>query len=545
MSTDLAQLAPLAVLIPFLGAALNFVIVHRNRLQRTVTVGAMALTLVLDAVMLADVWNQGPQAVHLGGWAAPYGIVMVVDQLSALMLVVSVVVSLAVLVYAVSEGVAGGDDEGPISIFYPTFLLLVAGVSNAFLAGDLFNLYVGFEILLTASYVLLTMGGTAQRIRAGVTYVVVSVISSILFLITLGMIYGATGTVNMADLSVKLADLPQGTQLQLHLMLLIAFGVKAAVFPLSFWLPDSYPTASAPVTAVFAGLLTKVGVYSIIRTETLLFPDRQINGLLMWVALLTMFVGILGALAQIDIKRMLSFTLISHIGYMIFGIAVGTPQALAAVVYYIAHHIVIQTSLFLVAGLIERRGGSTNVDRLAGMLRISPLLGVLYLIPALNLGGIPPFSGFLGKVGLLEAGIASGTWLDYLLVGVSVLVSLLTLLALIRVWNRVFLRRVEDAEYPDPVLRATTAQGHRPLNSRVVTGNPGSVLSGGSEVVLLPRTMVGATTALVVVGVALTVFAGPLFDLAGSAADNQVHPDRYVDAVLAPVGEGGVSEEAP
>ena len=414
MSTDLAQLAPLAVLIPFLGAALNFVIVHRNRLQRTVTVGAMALTLVLDAVMLADVWNQGPQAVHLGGWAAPYGIVMVVDQLSALMLVVSVVVSLAVLVYAVSEGVAGGDDEGPISIFYPTFLLLVAGVSNAFLAGDLFNLYVGFEILLTASYVLLTMGGTAQRIRAGVTYVVVSVISSILFLITLGMIYGATGTVNMADLSVKLADLPQGTQLQLHLMLLIAFGVKAAVFPLSFWLPDSYPTASAPVTAVFAGLLTKVGVYSIIRTETLLFPDRQINGLLMWVALLTMLVGILGALAQIDIKRMLSFTLISHIGYMIFGIAVGTPQALAAVVYYIAHHIVIQTSLFLVAGLIERRGGSTNVDRLAGMLRISPLLGVLYLIPALNLGGIPPFSGFLGKVGLLEAGIASGTWLDYL-----------------------------------------------------------------------------------------------------------------------------------
>lgn len=544
MSTDLAQLAPLAVLIPFLGAALNFVIVHRNRLQRTVTVGAMALTLVLDAVMLADVWNQGPQAVHLGGWAAPYGIVMVVDQLSALMLVVSVVVSLAVLVYAVSEGVAGGDDEGPISIFYPTFLLLVAGVSNAFLAGDLFNLYVGFEILLTASYVLLTMGGTAQRIRAGVTYVVVSVISSILFLITLGMIYGATGTVNMADLSVKLADLPQGTQLQLHLMLLIAFGVKAAVFPLSFWLPDSYPTASAPVTAVFAGLLTKVGVYSIIRTETLLFPDRQINGLLMWVALLTMLVGILGALAQIDIKRMLSFTLISHIGYMIFGIAVGTPQALAAVVYYIAHHIVIQTSLFLVAGLIERRGGSTNVDRLAGMLRISPLLGVLYLIPALNLGGIPPFSGFLGKVGLLEAGIASGTWLDHLLVGVSVLVSLLTLLALIRVWNRVFLRRVEDAEYPDPVLRATTAQGHHPRSSRVVTGNPGSVLSGASEVVLLPRTMVGATTALVVVGVALTVFAGPLFDLAGSAADNLVHPDRYIDAVLAPVGEGGVSEEA-
>ncbi|OXS85394.1 Na+/H+ antiporter subunit D [Kocuria marina] len=543
MTTDPAQFAPLAVLIPFLGAALNFIIVHRNRLQRGVTVGAMVLTLILNAFMLANVWNQGPQVVHLGDWAAPYGIVMVVDQLSALMLVVSVVVSLAVLIYAVSEGVANGDDEGPISIFYPTFLLLVAGVSHAFLAGDLFNLYVGFEILLTASYVLLTMGGTAQRIRAGVTYVVVSVISSILFLISLGMIYGATATVNMADLSVKLADLPQGTQMQLHLMLLIAFGVKAAIFPLSFWLPDSYPTASAPVTAVFAGLLTKVGVYSIIRTETLLFPGTQIKDLLMWVALLTMIVGILGALAQIDIKRMLSFTLISHIGYMIFGIALGTQAALAAVVYYIAHHIVIQTSLFLVAGLIERRGGSTNVDRLAGMLKISPLLGVLYMIPALNLGGIPPFSGFLGKVALLEAGVEAGTWLSYLLVGVSVFVSLLTLMALIRVWNRVFLRNVDDAEYPDPVLRATTAEGRRPRTSRAVAGKSGSRFSGRSPVVLLPGTMVGATTALVAVGVALTVFAGPLFDLADNASENLINPDRYVNAVLAPVGPGGVSEE--
>lgn len=543
MTTDPAQFAPLAVLIPFLGAALNFIIVHRNRLQRGVTVGAMVLTLILNAFILANVWNQGPQVVHLGDWAAPYGIVMVVDQLSALMLVVSVVVSLAVLIYAVSEGVASGDDEGPISIFYPTFLLLVAGVSHAFLAGDLFNLYVGFEILLTASYVLLTMGGTAQRIRAGVTYVVVSVISSILFLISLGMIYGATATVNMADLSVKLADLPQGTQMQLHLMLLIAFGVKAAIFPLSFWLPDSYPTASAPVTAVFAGLLTKVGVYSIIRTETLLFPGTQIKDLLMWVALLTMIVGILGALAQIDIKRMLSFTLISHIGYMIFGIALGTQAALAAVVYYIAHHIAIQTSLFLVAGLIERRGGSTNVDRLAGMLRISPLLGVLYMIPALNLGGIPPFSGFLGKVALLEAGVEAGTWLSYLLVGVSVFVSLLTLMALIRVWNRVFLRNVDDAEYPDPVLRATTAEGRRPRTSRAVAGKSGSRFSGRSPVVLLPGTMVGATTALVAVGVALTVFAGPLFDLADNASENLNNPDRYVNAVLAPVGPGGVSEE--
>ena len=546
MTVDFAQLAPLAVIIPFLGAALSLLLLRRNALQRTVAIGSLVLTLAVEALILGTTWNLGPQAVHLGGWEAPWGIVMVVDQLSSLMLVVSTVVSLAVLVYASGQGVADGDEEGPISIFHPSFLILVAGGSNAFLAGDLFNLYVGFEILLTASYVLMTMGGTVQRIRTGVTYVVVSVISSVLFLITIAMIYAATGTINMADLSVKLEGLPVGTQMQLHLMLLIAFGIKAAVFPLSFWLPDSYPTASAPVTAVFAGLLTKVGVYSIIRTETVLFPGERLDDLLMWVALLTMVVGILGALAQIDIKRMLSFTLISHIGYMIFGVAVGTQEALSATVYYVAHHIVIQTSLFLVAGLIERRGGSTNVDRLAGMARISPLLALLYLVPALNLGGIPPFSGFLGKTGLLQAGVDQGDGLAYALVAGSVAVSLLTLLALIRVWNRVFLRAPEDAEYPDPILLAPVPAGSRFLLTSGAVDDQAGRFAGKGDVRLMSPSMLGGASALVAAGVALTVFAGPLFQLADNAAENLVRPERYVEAVLDPASAPRpVVEEAP
>jgi multicomponent Na+:H+ antiporter subunit D len=546
VTVNFAQLAPLAVIIPFLGAALSLLLLRRNALQRTVAIGSLVLTLAVEALILGTTWNLGPQAVHLGGWEAPWGIVMVVDQLSSLMLVVSTVVSLAVLVYASGQGVADGDEEGPISIFHPSFLILVAGVSNAFLAGDLFNLYVGFEILLTASYVLMTMGGTVQRIRTGVTYVVVSVISSVLFLITIAMIYAATGTINMADLSVKLEGLPVGTQMQLHLMLLIAFGIKAAVFPLSFWLPDSYPTASAPVTAVFAGLLTKVGVYSIIRTETVLFPGERLDDLLMWVALLTMVVGILGALAQIDIKRMLSFTLISHIGYMIFGVAVGTQEALSATVYYVAHHIVIQTSLFLVAGLIERRGGSTNVDRLAGMAKISPLLALLYLVPALNLGGIPPFSGFLGKTGLLQAGVDQGDGLAYALVAGSVAVSLLTLLAMIRVWNRVFLRAPEDAEYPDPILLAPVPAGSRFLLTSGAVDDQAGRFAGKGDVRLMSPSMLGGASALVAVGVALTVFAGPLFQLADNAAENLVRPERYVEAVLDPASAPRpVVEEAP
>ncbi|MCV7515699.1 Na+/H+ antiporter subunit D [Micrococcus luteus] len=515
-SVPLTDLAPLAVMLPVLGAAVTFMLVRRPRAQITVTVSALVLTLVLDALLLAAVWDTGVAAVHLGGWPAPLGISLVVDRLSALMLVVSALITLAVLLYASAQGLINRDEGGPVSIFHPTFLILVAGVSNAFLAGDLFNLYVGFEILLTSSYVLLTMGGTAQRIRAGVTYVVVSVLSSVVFLIAIAMIYAATGTVNMADLAVKLGELPSDVQMVLHVLLLVGFGIKAAVFPLSFWLPDSYPTAPAPVTAVFAGLLTKVGVYAMIRTETLLFPGEHVNALLLVVAALTMVVGILGALAQTDIKRILSFILVSHIGYMIFGLGLATEAGLAATVYYVAHHITVQTALFLVTGLIENRAGTANIDRLGSLAKVSPFVGVLFLVPALNLGGIPPFSGFLGKVGLLRGGVEQATPLAYTLVGVSLLVSLLTLLVVVRVWTRAFWRRVEDVEHPPAQLVAAyeraVARGERPRPLE-----PGLVLP---------------TTALVGLTLVFTVAAGPLFALADEAATDMLDRSPYIAAVL-------------
>ncbi|MER6985731.1 Na+/H+ antiporter subunit D [Micrococcus luteus] len=515
-SVPLTDLAPLAVMIPVLGAAVTFMLVRRPRAQITVTVSALVLTLVLDALLLAAVWDTGVAAVHLGGWPAPLGITLVVDRLSALMLVVSALVTLAVLLYASAQGLINRDEGGPVSIFHPTFLILVAGVSNAFLAGDLFNLYVGFEILLTSSYVLLTMGGTAQRIRAGITYVVVSVLSSVVFLIAIAMIYAATGTVNMADLAVKLGELPTDVQMVLHVLLLVGFGIKAAVFPLSFWLPDSYPTAPAPVTAVFAGLLTKVGVYAMIRTETLLFPGEHVNALLLVVAALTMVVGILGALAQTDIKRILSFILVSHIGYMIFGLGLATEAGLTATVYYVAHHITVQTALFLVTGLIENRAGTANIDRLGSLAKVSPFVSVLFLVPALNLGGIPPFSGFLGKVGLLRGGVEQATPLAYTLVGVSLLVSLLTLLVVVRVWTRAFWRRVEDVEHPPAQLVAAyeraVARGERPRPLE-----PGLVLP---------------TTALVGLTLVFTVAAGPLFALADEAATDMLDRSPYIAAVL-------------
>nr|WP_218847266.1 Na+/H+ antiporter subunit D [Psychromicrobium silvestre] len=529
----MTSLTPLAVILPILGAALTFMLIRHPKAQQAVSISLLSLTLLLEVSLLAQVWNGGTVAVRLGDWLPPFGVVLVVDQFSSLMLVVSSAVGLAVLIYATGQGAADGDAEGPVSIFHPTYLILMAGVSNAFLSGDLFNLYVGFEILLTASYVLMTLGGTGPRVRAGVTYVVVSVVSSLLFLIAIAMIYGATGTINMADLAVKLAHLDPGTQTLLHLMLLVAFGIKAAVFPLSFWLPDSYPTAPAPVTAVFAGLLTKVGIYAMVRTETLLFPDEGLNDLLMVVALLTMVVGILGALAQTDIKRLLSFTLVSHIGYLVFGLALSSKIGLGATVYYVIHHITVQTSLFLVTGLIERRGGSTSIDRLGGLAKLSPLLAFLFFIPAMNLAGIPPFSGFLGKVGLLQAGVNLGTPLAWVLVAGGVAVSLLTLLAVARVWNRAFWRSPEDAESPDPALLAD-----EPAPTSVGVSRGASAAASVRVKTALPRMMVGATMGLVGLGVSLTIFAGPLVQLADGAAQEMLDRTPYVHAVL---GDAGVA----
>lgn len=500
--TDMTWLVPLPVVIPLCAAGLTLAMYRHAKIQQFVTIAALALMVIFSAWMMVAA-DQGPLIVNVGEWAAPVGINIVGDRLSALMLTVSSTVLLCVLLYSLGQGIADSN-KSPISIYHPTYLILAAGVSNAFLAGDLFNMYVGFEILLAASYVLLTLGGTFERIRSGAIYVVVALLSSLIFLIALAMIYAATGTVNLALLGERLAEIDPNTSIVLQSLLLLAFGIKAAIFPLSSWLPDSYPTAPAPVTAVFAGLLTKVGVYAIIRTQTLLFPDGRLNNVLMILALLTMIVGILGAVAQDDIKRLLSFTLVSHIGYMIFGIALGSKIGLGAAIFYVAHHITVQTTLFLIVGLIERRGGTTSLSKLGGLAKSAPFLAILFFIPAMNLAGIPPFSGFLGKVGLLEAGVSDGSPLAFALVIGGVVASLLTLYAIVKAWNKAFWQ-----PSPEPLPDAD-----------------------------LPKSMVGTATVLVVLGLAITVFAGPLYNYANRAATTLMDNSQYINAVLGDHGRG-------
>nr|WP_206313716.1 Na+/H+ antiporter subunit D [Streptomyces coryli] len=489
-----------------------------TRLHRVLSVAMLAAVVAIDLILLIEADRHGPLAVHLGDYAPPLGVSLVADRLAGLMLTVSGVVTLIVLLYAFGQDTAEGGGSAPFSFFHPAYQILVAGVSLCFLAGDLVNLYVGFEIMLMASFVLLTVGGTQARLRAGSTYVIVSLVSSIVFLAGIAATYAAAGTVNFAQLAVRLPDVPLGVRTFSEVLLLTVFGVKAAAFPVSAWLPDSYPTAPAPVTAVFAGLLTKVGVYCVIRAETLLFPGNRLSAVLMAIACASMVIGILGAVAQTDLKRLLSFCLVSHIGFMLFGVALGTRAGIGGAIVYTAHHITVQTTLFLAAGMLERRYGTTELTRLGGTARSAPWLAALWFVPAMNLAGIPPLSGFIGKLGVMRAGAADGGDWAYLLLAAAAVTSLLTLYAMAKVWNLAFWRAApvhgpEDGE-----------EGGGGVATAVAVRAPAKI----------PGLMTAATAALVGLGLTYTVLATPLTGLADRSAAELLDRAPYIEAVLKP-----------
>lgn len=525
MTTEqlILALIPLPIIVPAATAAIALLLARFPKAQQAIALFSLGSLLGVAGALVYLIYAHGIHTVQVGGWDAPIGITLVADNLAVLMVTVSQLVLFAVMWFGIGQGISDGDEDEPISVFVPTYMLLNMGVSMAFLAGDLFNMYVGFEVLLVASYVLLTLGASSSRTRAGVSYVMVNMLSSMVFLLAIGLVYQAVGTVNFAHISLRMEDIPDGTRTAIFAVLLVAFAVKAAVFPLSAWLPDSYPTAPSMVTAVFAGLLTKVGVYAIIRTRSVVFPDGRLDDVLMWAGLATMLMGILGAMAQNDIKRLLSFTLVSHIGYMIFGIAVGNTLGLGGAIFYIVHHILVQTALFLVVGLIERQAGSSSLRSLGGLAKSSPLLALLYLVPALNLGGIPPFSGFLGKVMLIEAGAQDGSATAWILVAGSIITSLLTLYTMILVWSKAFWRDRSDAPEGDTVLAQPAALRER---TQMVA------IAERDDVGRMPLGMVMPTALLVMASVGVTVLAGPLSNVATEAASNVANVDEYRAAVL-------------
>jgi multicomponent Na+:H+ antiporter subunit D len=496
----------LPVAIPLGAAILALSAWGRPLVQRAIgLVSALAL-LGFGLWLVAQTVDGRILVTQMGGWPAPFGITFVADLFSALMVAVTGLMGLSVVVYSFVTIPPENERYG----YQPLLQALLAGVSGAFLTGDLFNMFVWFEVMLISSFVLLALGGGGLEIEGGIKYVALNLISSALFLAALGILYGVAGTLNMADLARTFAttDRP-GVVTTLAMLFLAAFGIKAAVFPVFFWLPASYHTPPVAVSAIFAGLLTKVGVYALIRVFTLIFMANVgfTHGVILAIAGFTMITGVLGALSQHEFRRVLSFHIVSQIGYMVMGLGLFTPLALAASVFYIVHHIIVKTNLFLIGGIVERLRGTQDLGPLGGIYKNRPALALVFLVPAMSLAGVPPLSGFFGKLALLQASLDEGA---YLIAAVAVIVSLFTLMSMTKLWNEAFWK---------------TPPGEQPDARGEIHGS-----WPGAAAVVAPVILLAGLTILIGLGV------GPLFAVAQTAADQLLDPQAYITAVL---GAGG------
>ncbi|CTQ49728.1 Na+/H+ antiporter subunit D [Jannaschia donghaensis] len=491
-------LLPLPILIAFVTAILAFFF-RKGTEARWISVAGSACMLVAAGMLLSRVLTDGIQAAQMGTWAAPFGITLVADTLSAVMVVITGITALAVSIYAVGDVTEDMEHVG----YHTLFQVLIAGVTGAFLTGDLFNLYVWFEVMLIASFGLLVMGGRRVQMDAGIKYVTLNLISTILFLSGIGLLYGVTGTLNMADLHYKVQDADPGLVTVIATMFLVGFGIKSAVFPLFFWLPAAYHTPAFSVSAVFAGLLTKVGVYAMMRMFTLVFTQDigWTHGLMLWVAVATMITGVLGAAAQTDFRRILSFHIVSQIGYMVLGLALYTPLAVTGAVFYLVHHIIVKANLFLVAGVTNRIAGSTEIDHIGGLYKGAPLLAFLFLIPAFSLAGFPPLSGFWAKYVLVKASLDLELWL---VAAAALAVGLMTIYSMTKIWGRAFWK-----PHPGAIVPSL------------------STLPAGDRFAMLAP-IAGLATLTVIIG----LFPEPFVGIATRAAEDLLDPTAYLTAVL-------------
>ncbi len=444
--------------------------------------------------------ENGVFALRAGSWDGPFGIVLAGDRLSAGLVSVSAVIALATAIYSMTAI----NDRRIRLHYFPLFHFLMLGVNGAFLTADLFNLYVWFEVMLISSFVLIALGNEKAQLEGALKYVALNLVSSALFLSAAGLIYGITGTLNFADLAVRLGDSEENVTLisTSAFLLLVSFGIKAGAFPLFFWLPASYHTPPVAVSALFAGLLTKVGVYALIRAYTISFSAfaETIQPILIFTAAATMVTGVLGAAAQFEIRRILSFHIISQIGYMLMGLALLTAASLAGAIFYIIHHIIVKANLFLIGGMVEKLKGTSQLKKIGGLYHTAPLLGILFLIPALSLGGIPPLSGFWAKFIVIKAGLEAHA---YILVGVALVVGVLTLYSMTKIWAEAFWKA-----QPDDVGTPPEKPGR------------------------LTAAMVIPTVSLAALTLFIGFWAEPLFAFSEEAAELLVNPQPYIDAVL-------------
>jgi multicomponent Na+:H+ antiporter subunit D len=474
------------------------VLQRRNVAFQQTIAGLVSLLMpYITWLQLQHVSVFGSQVVRLGDWPGGYGIVFVVDLMSALMIFFASITQLATWLFLV---LGGAPREHQRMLLHPLFLTLVGAVNWAFSTGDLFNLFVSFEILLMASYVLLVHGNTAGQTREGFKFAVLNLLAGMIFLAGAGFAYGVFGSLNMAELGLRihLAGYPPEA-LILGILFFVVFGMKAAIFPLFGWLPDSYPKVPPGILAYFSGILTKIGVYALYRLFTVCFPPDIFAGwfqpFVLVVAGLTMFIGVMGAFSQYSFRRILSFHIISQIGYMIFGLAIFTPLGFAFGIFYVVHNMLVKAALLLVSDSVIVNRGTDDLRKVTGLIHVSPILALIFLASALSLAGIPPLSGFYGKFGFAWEGFREG---HYLTVAVAILTGLFTLASMVKIWRYSF-------------------WGERDEKA------PARLESKG---------VVFATGLLATAAIALAAGAGWAMPLMKQAGENLIDRQGYVEAVL-------------
>jgi len=371
--------------------------------------------------------------LHAGGWKAPFGITFVADTFSSIMVLLTAIVSLTVGIYST---VALNVSRIKFGYFF-LFHFLIMGLMGVFLTGDIFNLYVWFEVVIISSFVLLTLGGKKMQMEGAVKYVTMNMLASVIFLTAIGVLYGITGTLNMADLAIKIPNIQNKGLVSVTALLFFAgFGIKSAVFPLYFWLPSSYHTPPSAIAAIFSGLLTKMGIYAMIRVFTLIFtPDEFILNVFIGIAVMTLITGALGTINKRSIRRLMSYLIVCHIGYLIAGMGIYTELAMVGVIFYLMHDMIVKSNLLMITGIIQKIRETIDMQRLGGLYSDYPKLSLLIAVVLFSLVGIPPLSGFWPKIYLFGEAFKSG---QYLLLGAIIFASFITLFVVARMWSEVF-----------------------------------------------------------------------------------------------------------
>lgn len=495
----------LPLLIYMLSAVVCFFFHGKVRPQQYIALFSSLCAFVCAILLLKEVMHHDIISMQVGGWQAPYGITVVVDIYSSLMIAVTTLLALAVTIYSLSKKSISYSRQR--NGYYPSLLFMLMGIIGSFITGDLFNLYVWFEVMLISSFVLITLGSQRKQLEGGLKYMVLNFVASTFLLLAIAVLYGVTGHTNLAALAQVLREPHiEGMAQIASVLLLVSFSAKAAMFPLFFWLPASYHTPPIAVTAIIAGLLTKVGVYTLFRTYTLLFPlDRPFTAnILMVMACGTMLIGVLGALVQQDIRKVLAYNLISKIGFIIMGLAINTPLAIAASIFYTVHHILVKSNLFFVTGIIGTTRNSYQIKELGGIYDKLPVVSFVFMLLSLTLVGIPPLSGFYGKLMFTQAAIATA---HYIPIGILLLTSLLTLYSMVRVWRIAFLRNAEK------------------------NGDMSAIVSE-RNLALSNKSMFVSVALLLAFTMSISIYAGPLVEVSIKAANQLLHPEVYIDEVL-------------